>query len=538
MQKPAYIFVTGGVMSGLGKGIVAGSVGKILQWRGLKVSAMKMDGYLNFDAGTLRPTEHGEVWVTADGGEIDEDLGHYERFLNQKISRTNNLTSGQIYSKVIKNEREGKYLGKTVQMIPHITDEIKRRIEFCAKSNDVDVLIVEIGGTVGDYENAMFYESGRQMKAEGDNVVFVHLGYLPIPNALGEPKTRPTQFSVKDLLSMGIQPNIVIGRSSKPLDGVRRRKIALGCNISEKDVFSDHDMNSIYELPVILEKQGLGERVSHHLGLEHVHPKMEEWERFTEKIKQPYHPVKVGIIGKYFGTGNFELADSYVSVIEALKHAAWHNGRQADIYWIDASDFEKDLVKLHMLKKLDGIIVPGGYGKSGVEGKINAIRYAREYGIPFLGLCYGMQLAVIEFARNVCGMEDANTSEIDKETKHPVIDLLPSQKRVMENSNYGATMRLGEHEVNLAFGTKAHDLYGAKRIRERFRHRYEVNPEFVDKLQSAGLVFSGFNEKENIMQICEIEKHKFFVATQFHPEFTSRPLSPNPLFDGFVKACI
>lgn len=537
MPKPVYIFVTGGVMSGLGKGIVASSIGKILQWRRLKVSPMKLDGYLNFDAGTLRPTEHGEVWVTSDGGEIDQDLGHYERFLDIKIPKINNITSGQIFSQVIKNERDGKYLGKTVQLIPHVTDEIKRRIRFVGNLGEPDVVIVEIGGTVGDYENAMFFEAARQMKSNGDSTIFIHLSYLPVPDALGEQKTKPTQSSVRELLSMGIQPNIIIGRSVKPLDDVRKRKIGLFCNVDERDIFSDHNVSSIYELPVILDKQGLGKRLCEKIGIEKTEANSEQWEYFVEKMKQINDAVKIGIVGKYFGTGDFELPDSYVSVVEAIKHAAWNNDRKPELHWIDSTAFENGQQSLGILEKMDGIVVPGGYGQSGVEGKIKTIKFVRENNIPFLGLCYGLQMAVIEYARNVCGMEDANTTEINKNTKYPVIDLLPWQKKIIESSKYGATMRLGDQEVVIVPNTLAHRLYGTKKVIERFRHRYEVNPEYVDTLKQNGFTFSGMNSKDNIMQIGEILKHKFFLGVQFHPEFTSRPMRPNPLFDGFIKAC-
>ncbi|MBI4894196.1 MAG: CTP synthase (glutamine hydrolyzing) [Candidatus Aenigmarchaeota archaeon] len=538
MQKPAYIFVTGGVISGLGKGIVASSIGKILQWRGLKVTAMKLDGYLNFDAGTLRPTEHGEVWVTSDGGEIDEDLGHYERFLGMNISKLNNLTSGQVYLQVIKNEREGKYLGKTVQLIPHVTEEIKRRIKFVGRLGEPDVVIVEIGGTVGDYESTMYFEAARQMRYDGDWVVFVHLSYLPMPNALGEPKTKPTQSSVRDLLGMGIQPNIIIGRSERPLDEVRRRKIALFCNVEEGDVFSDHDVKSIYELPVELERQGLGASLCQKLRISNTPANMGDWKELVERIKKTQQTVNIGIVGKYFGTGEFELPDSYISVVEALRHAAWYNNRKAELHWIDATLFEKDLHKLSLLEKMDGIVVPGGYGNTGIEGKINAIRFARESNIPFLGLCYGLQLAVVEYARNVCGMEGANTTEVDKETKYPVIDFLPSQRKITEASNYGATMRLGDQTVRIIPNTLASKLYGSATVTERFRHRYEVNPDFVSELERNGFTFSGTHEREKIMQIGEITRHRFFLGTQFHPEFTSRPLKPNPLFIGFIKSCM
>ncbi len=525
-------------MSGVGKGIVSASIGKILQWRGLKVSAVKLDGYLNFDAGTLRPTEHGEVWVTSDGGEIDEDLGHYERFLDIKLSKINNVTSGQVFLQVIKNERDGKYLGKTVQLIPHVTDEIKRRIKFVGRLGEPDVVIVEIGGTVGDYENAMFFEAARQMRLNGDWVLFVHVSYVPIPSATGEPKTKPTQSSIRALQSMGIQPSIVIGRSERPIDEVRKTKIALFSNVEKEDVFSDHDVKTIYELPLELEKQGLGQRLCYKMGLTNIPPHAGEWKELIDKIKKIEQTVKIAIVGKYFGTGDFELPDSYVSVVEALKHAAWNNNRKAELFWTDATMFEKNLHKLEMLKKFDGIVVPGGYGETGVEGKMAAIRFARESRIPFLGICYGLQLAVVEFARNVCGMEKAHTTEVNKETPYPVVDLLPAQKKILETSNYGATMRLGDQEVNIVPNTLAFKLYKTNRVIERFRHRYEINPDFVPELTRNGMTFSGISPKENIVQIGEITKHRFFIGTQYHVEFTSRPLKPNPIFDGLIKAAI
>lgn len=533
-----YIVVTGGVMSGLGKGICTASIAKILQSRGFSVTAIKIDGYLNFDAGTLRPTEHGEVWVTEDGGEIDEDLGHYERFLDINISKENNMTSGQIYWTVIKREREGGYLGKTVQLIPHITGEIKRRIREVAKKTKADFVFVEIGGTVGDYENSIFIEATRQMKFDGDKIIHVHVSYLPVPGHLGEQKTKPTQISVRDLLGMGVQPDFVVCRSERPVDDVRKEKIALFCNVDKDSVISDHDLGTIYEVPVLFEEQDLGDKVLKKFGLQPKQAKIDEWKQLINKIKSLKEEVKVGIVGKYFDIGEFQLMDSYVSVIEAVKHASWANSRKPKIVWIDSKQFENNKSKLCVLNSVDGIIVPGGFGSSGVEGKIAAIQYARENNIPYLGLCFGLQLSVIEFSRNVCGMKNANTTEVDPKTKYPVIDLLPWQKKLIKESKYGATMRLGGQNVLIKKGTLAYRLYKKDKVIERFRHRYEVNPKYTKILEKNGFVFSGKSEKdEGIMQIGELPNHNFFVGSQFHPEFTSRPLRPNPLFYGFIQAC-
>ncbi len=534
-----YIFITGGVLSGLGKGVTTASIGKILQSKGFKVTAIKIDGYLNFDAGTLRPTEHGEVWVTEDGGEIDQDLGHYERFLDINIPKENNITSGQIFWQVIKNEREGKYLGKTVQLIPHVTDEIKRRIRSIAEKSKADFVLVEIGGTVGDYENAYFIEAARQMKFEGEKVLYVHVSYLPIPKHIKEQKTKPTQISVRNLLSMGIQPDFIVGRSEKPIDEIRKEKIALFCNVAKADVISSPDIGNIYELPLIFDEQRFGERILEKLGLEKRESKLEEWKEFIERIKSLEKEVKIGIVGKYFDIGSFQLLDSYISVIEAVKHAAWANDRKPKIVWIDSKQFENKREKLSILDSADGIIIPGGFGKTGIEGKILAIRYARENNIPFLGLCLGLQLAVIEFARNVCKLEKANSTEFNPNTPYPVIDILPEQKKILEKSKYGATMRLGSYPAILKKGTLVWKLYGEKeKIEERHRHRYEVNPEFHEILQTNGLVFSGISPDERLVEFIELPNHKFFVATQAHPEFKSRPLRPAPLFNGLIKASI
>ena len=531
-----YIIVTGGVVSGLGKGITTASVGKILQMHGYNVTAMKIDPYINCDAGTLRPTEHGEVWVTEDGGEIDQDLGHYERFLDINIPKYHNITSGQVYGAVIDKERKGKYLGKTVQPIPHVTDEIKSRIRRPASENKCDFVLVEIGGTVGDYENQLFLEAVRQMKLEGERVVFVHVTYIPKLNALGEAKTKPTQHSVKLLREIGIMPDFIVTRAEEVLDNVRREKIAMFCNVHPEDVISNQDVDNIYAVSLFFERQDLCKKVLRKLNLRKDHNNLESWEKFIKKIRRIQNSVKIGIVGKYFDIGTSQLSDSYISVIEAVKHASWNNNLLPDIHWIDSKDFEKDPSKLSKLDNLDGVIVPGGFGSSGVEGKISTIRYCRENKIPYLGLCLGMQLAVVEFARNKCGLMGANTVEIDKKATHPVIDFIPEQVEIVQESRYGATMRLGSWPALLKKGTTIYKLYGTEKVSERHRHRYEVNPEYVEKLEKCGLVFSGKSPDRVLMEFMELPNHPYFVATQAHPEFKSRPMKPAPLFDGLLKA--
>jgi len=537
-MRTNYIFITGGVVSGLGKGITTASIGKILQSKNFNVTTVKVDPYLNWDAGTLRPTEHGEVWVTEDGGEIDQDLGHYERFLDITLTKEHNITTGQVYGAVIEKERKGGYLGKTVQPIPHITDEIRRRFEIIAEKTKADFIIIEIGGVVGDYENILFLEAARQMKLNDGNVCFVHVSYLPVLESLGEMKSKPTQHSVKELRTFGIQPDFIVCRSDYPVDDVRKEKIALFCSVHKENIISDPNLGNIYELPLIFEEQMFADKILKKLNVESKKSNIEEWKNYIDRIKQLKETVKIGIVGKYFDIGAFKLSDSYVSVIEAVKHAAWNNDVTLQIEWIDSKDFEKNPERLKILKELDGIIVPGGFGASGIEGKVIAIQFARENNIPYLGLCYGLQLAVIEYARNVCGLKDANSTEINHQTSYPVIDLLPWQKKILEESKYGATMRLGGQAVEIKPNTLAHKLYGKDKVIERFRHRYEINPEYVDILIKNGFVFSGKAEKENIMQIGELPNHKFFIGSQFHPEFTSRPLKPNPLFDGFIKSAI
>jgi CTP synthase len=537
-MQTKFIFITGGVISGLGKGIVTSSIGKMLQFRGFKVSACKIDPYINFDAGTLRPTEHGEVWVTEDGGEIDQDLGHYERFLDINIPKDHNITTGQVYNEVITKERAGKYLGQTVQPIPHVTDEIKRRLRENAKGSGAEFFLVEIGGTVGDYENILFLEAARQMRREKEPVIYVHVAYLPILKSLGEMKTKAVQHSVRELREIGIQPDFIVGRGDTYLDDVRKRKIALFCNINEEDVISDPEIENIYKLPLIFEQEKFGDKILAKLNMQSVMPQNKEWSEFIEKVDSLQKDVKVGIVGKYFDIGKFQLPDSYVSVIEAIKHAAWHNNRKPSISWIDSKLFEETEENLKTLEKVNGIIVPGGFGKTGVEGKIAAIKYVREKGIPFLGLCLGLQLAVVEFARNVCGLEGANTAEIVPDTPYPVIDLLPEQKEILKKSKYGATMRLGGQTVKIKPETLAYRLYGREEVIERFRHRYEINPEYVETLERNDFVFSGMTPDKRIMQIGELPQHLFFIGSQFHPEFTSRVLKPNPLFNGFIQSCV
>ena len=533
-----YIIVTGGVVSGLGKGITTASLGKILQLHGYNVTAMKIDPYINCDAGTLRPTEHGEVWVTEDGGEIDQDLGHYERFLDINIPKHHNITSGQVYGAVIDKERKGEYLGKTVQPIPHVTDEIKQRIRRPAKEGKFDFILVEIGGTVGDYENVLFLEAVRQMKLEGDKVLFVHVTYVPVLDALGEAKTKPTQHSVKLLREIGIQPDFIVARADDVLDDVRRKKIALFCNIHEEDVISDSNIDHVYAVPLLFEEQSLCKKILRKLRLRKDAEDLKPWQTFINNVRNLDEIITIGIVGKYFDIGTSQLSDSYISVIEAVKHASWANNVKPNIHWIDSKEFEDDPEQLKTIQQTDGIIVPGGFGLSGIQGKIDTINYTREHDIPYLGLCLGMQLAVVEYAQNVCGLAGAHSKEVIKDTKYPVIDFIPEQVNILQESRYGATMRLGSYPAVLKEGTKVYQLYGKNNVEERHRHRYEVNPDFVKTLEEGGLIFSGHSPDGILMEFLELTDHPFFIATQAHPEFKSRPLKPAPLFDGFIKAAI
>lgn len=533
-----YIFVTGGVISGIGKGIVTASIGRILISKGFRVTAIKIDPYINYDAGTLRPTEHGEVFVTADGGEIDEDLGHYERFLGINLTKNHNITTGKIYLRVIEKERRGEYLGKTVEVIPHITNEIKDWIKKIAKEDNADFVIVEIGGTVGEYQNEIYYRAARIMKNEGEKVLFVHVVYLPIPKHLGEMKTKPAQHSIELLGRLGIFPDFIVARAEKELDEIRKEKFSMMCNIRKEDIISAPDLDLTYELPLYFEKQDLGNKILEKIGLEKRKSDLSLWEKMVMNLKNSNTIVKIGIVGKYFDSGSFEFSDSYISIIEAIKHACAFLKVKPQIISINSKALENS-EDLNSLKDLNGIIVPGGFGVSGVNGKLRAIKYARENNIPFLGLCFGLQLAVIEFARNVCNLNNANSTEIDEKTEHPVIDLIPEQREILEEKKYGASMRLGNHVVKIKKETLAYRIYQKEEVLERFRHRYEVNPKYVKILEKNGLVFSGFSkENEKIMQICELPNHKFFICTQFHPEFSSKFLDPHPIFVNFVKACI
>ncbi|HEY8961371.1 MAG TPA: CTP synthase [Luteolibacter sp.] len=530
-----FIFVTGGVVSSLGKGLAAASIGTLLEHRGLKVLMQKFDPYLNVDPGTMSPYQHGEVYVLDDGAETDLDLGHYERFTSGVLSRMNNLTSGQVFDSVIKKERRGEYLGKTVQFIPHVTDEIKSRIHTVAENNpDVDVLITEIGGTVGDMEGLLFIEALRQFALEvgKENVCFIHVTLLPYIKAAGEAKTKPTQQSVAKLRELGIQPDIVICRTETDLDEDSRRKIAMFCNVEKKHVVAFRDVDhSIYECPLDLRRDKIDRLVVDRIGLGHTPPPaLEEWEKFVQRVIHPKHRVTIAVAGKYI-----ELQDAYKSIYESLIHAGAHHDTKVQIVRVEAEAIE-ERGAAEVIGEVDGILVPGGFGDRGVEGKILAAKYARENNIPYFGICLGMQIATIEYARNVCGLDDANSTEFSKTTLHPVICLQEEQKGI---EDMGATMRLGSCESIVFAGTKASELYnGADRIHERHRHRYEVNSDYQQQLQDAGLVISSVSAEEGLVEIVELPNHPFYVACQFHPEFQSKPNHPHPLFSGFVKGAL
>ncbi|PIR73500.1 MAG: CTP synthase [Candidatus Moranbacteria bacterium CG10_big_fil_rev_8_21_14_0_10_35_21] len=541
MKNRKYIFVVGGVMSGVGKGITTSSIGTILKARGFKVTALKIDPYINVDAGTMNPTEHGEVFVLDDGDETDQDMGNYERFLNVSLTRDNYMTTGRVYETVIHNERNLKYGGKCVEVVPHIPLEVIHRIKKASEKAKSDVTIIEIGGTVGEYQNILFLEAARMMKIKHqEDTLFVMVSYLPVPSKVGEMKTKPTQYAVRTLNGTGIQPDIIIARSENFIDQKRKEKIAMFCNIPEKYVISAPDIDSIYEVPLNFEHDELSKLILKKLNLKYKKSNLNEWGKFVENFKSSRTEVKIGIVGKYFGTGDFILSDAYISVIEAIKHAAYKNGSRPKIDWINSETFEKNPEKLEDLKSYDGIVIPGGFGGRGIEGKIKTIQFIRENKIPFLGLCYGMQLAVIEFARNVLNLKDAHTTEVERETKNPVIDIMPEQKKNLEDQNFGSTMRLGAYPAILTKGTLAFRAYGKNRISERHRHRWEVNPEYIKKLEKGGIIFSGKSPNRKLMEIIELptETHPFFLATQFHPEFKSRPINAHPLFVEFIRASL
>jgi len=524
-NPPKYVFVTGGVMSGLGKGITAASLGRLLKNAGLDVTAVKVDPYLNVDAGTMNPYEHGEVYVLKDGAEVDLDLGNYERFLDIDMTSQHNITTGKVYRSVIDRERSGDYLGKTVQIIPHITREIKQRIRDCAAREDSDVCIIELGGTVGDIEGMPFLEAVRQMGNEEDeeDVMLLHVTLVPLTNN-GEQKTKPTQHSVKALREIGLHPDVVVGRSDDPLEKETREKISLFCDVPKDAVVSAPDVEDIYHVPLHLEDEGLGEYTMEHLDVERRGDDKSWRDVVTQKQEGR---VEVALAGKY------DFEDAYLSVYEALKHAGLSHGVNVDVRWVDADRMHED--DENNLRRSDALIVPGGFGERGTDGKLEAVRFARESGMPFLGLCFGFQMAVVEYARNVLGLEDAHSSEVDEETPHPVIDLLPEQYDV---ENLGGTMRLGDKETQITDGTVAHEVYGDERAVERHRHRFEVNPEYIERLEDAGMLFSGRSKSGNRMEILELPDHPYFVGAQFHPEFRSRPGDPSPPFVGLVGAAV
>ncbi|WP_407282663.1 CTP synthase (glutamine hydrolyzing) [Methanolobus sp. WCC1] len=524
-----YIIVTGGVMSGLGKGITTASIGRNLKNKGYKVTAIKIDPYINIDAGTMSPFQHGEVFVLKDGGEVDLDLGNYERFLDTELTREHNLTTGKVYESVISKERRGEYLGKTVQIIPHITNEIKERIRRVAAKSGADVCMIEVGGTVGDIESMPFLEAVRQMYREEpkENLAFVHVTLVPM-DPQGDQKTKPTQHSVKELRELGLKPNIIVTRCPEPLNEGTISKISLFCDVSEEAVISAHDANDIYEVPLMLEQEGLTSFLMKHLKLNSTSSEDKSWENMVDKMHNLKGEVKIGIVGKYT-----HLEDSYLSISASIKHAAIECGVNYDVCWINAETFEEHPETINSLSEYDGILVPGGFGERGTEGKIKAIQFARENDLPYLGLCLGMQLSVIEFARNVAGLEGANSAEFDEDTPYPVIDILPEQENVVD---MGATMRLGDYDADLKPGSLAETIYGQSKIVERHRHRYEVNPNYVEKIEASGMVFSGKNR--NRMEIAEIPGKKFFFASQFHPEFKSRPGRPSPPFKAFIESML
>lgn len=526
-----YVFVTGGVVSSLGKGITAASLGRLLKNRGLKVSIQKFDPYINVDPGTMSPYQHGEVFVTDDGAETDLDLGHYERFIDINLNKYCNVTTGKVYSAVLRKERRGDYLGGTVQVIPHITNEIKDRIFRAAKETNADVLITEIGGTVGDIESLPFLEAIRQVKSDvgANNVMYIHCTLVPYIKAAGEMKTKPTQHSVKELRSLGIQPNIIVPRTEVPLTQDQKDKIALFCDIDKKAVIECIDADHLYAIPIALQEQGMDQIVCDHFQLDCGEADMTEWKKLLEKVRNLSKVTKIGLVGKYV-----ELPDAYLSVVEALKHSGYTHDTEIEVKWINSEEVTAENVK-ELLQDVDGVLVPGGFGDRGIEGKIEAIRYAREEKKPFLGICLGMQLASIEYARNVLGLKEAHSSEINPKTAHPIIDLLPEQKDV---EDLGGTLRLGLYPCKLKEGTKAHEAYQEAVVYERHRHRYEFNNEYRPMMEEAGFVISGTSPDGRLVEVVELKDHPWFVASQFHPEFISRPNRPQPLFREFVRASL
>lgn len=527
-------------MSAVGKGIATASIGKLLTARGLSVNLVKIDPYLNVDAGTMNPIEHGETFVLDSGLETDQDMGNYERFLGRDLGADDYMTSGMVYRSVIERERNLDYGGKCVETIPHVRDEVVGRLVRAAKKSHSDVSVVEIGGTVGDFQNELFIDAARVMHLmHPKDVLFVMVSYLPVPGTVGEMKTKPTQNAVRMLNSYGVQPDILVARSSVPLDKKRKEKLAISCNVAIENIISAPDVASIYDVPLNFERDKLSDTLLDLLGKK---PKrstdLTQWKQFAEHAHNGNGIVKIGIVGKYFDTGDFVLSDAYISVIEAIKFSAYHLGVKPEIHWLNAKDYQRDASAVEGLKEYDGVIVPGGFGETGIEGKILTAKFTRENKIPYFGLCYGLHMLVIEYARSVLGKEDANTTEINPKTSYPVIDILPEQRAKLARKDYGGSMRLGAYPCKLEEGTVVREAYGKAETSERHRHRYEINPKYVEELEKAGLVFSGYYEKTDLKEIAELPKnvHPFYVGTQFHPELRARPLTPHPLFTAFVKA--
>ena len=568
-----FIFVAGGVMSGIGKGVATASIGKILQSKGFKVTAIKIDPYINVDAGTMNPIEHGEIFVTDDGTECDQDVGNYERFLDKNLNTLNYITTGRVYQAVINRERNLEYGGRCVEVVPDIPNEVISRIKKSAQLTGAEFVLIEIGGTVGEYQNLLFLEAARMMRLkEPKNVLFILVSYLPIPEMIGEMKTKPTQNAARLLNEAGIQPDIILGRPRVSLDEPRKRKISIFCNVAKEDVISAPDADSIYEIPLNFEKENLGSRILKKFGLKAKKQNLRDWQKLIKTVKTAKKPVKIGIVGKYFETGNFTLMDSYISIIEAIKHSAAFFKRKPEIFWVGTEKYEKNPQAVKELKKFDGVIVPGGFGSRGVEGKIKAIEFCRKQKIPFLGLCLGMQLAVVEFARNVCGLKRAASTEFLPESRHPVgdedksssspfarlrlarvgdelrsssrfakarvIDVMPEQKALLKEKKYGGTMRLGAYKCEIKPKTRTFSAYRCNFTSERHRHRYELNNEFREVLERRGMIMAGINPERDLVEIIEFKNHPFFVGTQFHPEYKSRPLRPHPLFREFIRAAI
>ncbi|MFA6514952.1 MAG: CTP synthase [Candidatus Paceibacterota bacterium] len=536
-----YIFVVGGVISGVGKGVAASSIGLILQARGYKVTSLKIDPYINIDAGTMNPTEHGEVFVLDDGDECDQDMGNYERFLGEDLGRSNYMTTGRVYQEVIRKERNLEYKGKNVEVVPDVPFEVIHRIKEATRTTKSDITIIEIGGTVGEYQNVLFLEAARMLKTKHPHdVAFVLVSYLPVPSNLGEMKTKPTQYASRTLNSAGVQADIIIARGATALDKKRKEKIALFCNVPDENVISAPDVKSIYDIPLNFEKDKMGETLERVLSLPKKTANLSKWKNFVAKTKNGKEKIKIAVVGKYFDSGDFVLSDVYISILEALKFSSYESGVGIEIACVNSKDFESKKIPLSILKKYDGILVPGGFGESGIEGIISAIGYARREKIPYFGLCYGMQLLIIEYARNVLKLKDANTREINPESKNLVIDVMEDQKEKIKNKNLGGSMRLGAYPAHLLKGSIAYNSYKKDIISERHRHRYEVNNDYKEALEKAGIIFSGVSPDGKLCEIAELSQkdHPFFLGTQFHPEFKARPLSPHPLFTAFIKACI